>query len=594
MNGDKSMIPSFDNMFRPTVQALQELGGKASVEELNQKVLQLMEVPPGLESLPHTDKGSDHRTEVEYRLAWARTYLKQFGLLTNPARGVWQFTDAYDNEEEIVPSLIVRTVRQRRIENFKEDNKTLSPLEKAKTFERFVLSALESYADSIGKTVETGTISQDNGYDAVMPMGIRGMDQQTYIEIKLSPKVVRLPPQISKIPADEQLLIIIGESLSDQTKQDMATAMRTTCQCSVLVWDCNDLILETGCELDSAQYLDKPKQALVDDVLRNAPNPEKRAQTKATRIHQLKEQYYNENVTLFLGAGVSISAGLPLWSTLIHQMLTTMIYDKLNDTHRLSDEERAAISQLVENNQESTPLTQVRYISSGMEPDEFRRVVRKNLYGKVVNYEDDRLLNAIAALSKPTRNHKGFKSVVTYNFDDLLERKLTSKEIGHQSISREQDVPNPNVLNIYHVHGYLPQEDDATFDSNSALVFSEEDYHELYRDVYSWSNLTQLNAFRETTCLFIGCSLEDPNLRRLLDVYRRSCDEPRHYAILKRKTLRETADIQKRFPGRLDEYREIDNNIRDHYFESIGINVIWVDNFDEIPSVLNQIADARK
>lgn len=39
MNGDKSMIPSFDNMFRPTVQALQELGGKASVEELNQKVL---------------------------------------------------------------------------------------------------------------------------------------------------------------------------------------------------------------------------------------------------------------------------------------------------------------------------------------------------------------------------------------------------------------------------------------------------------------------------------------------------------------------------------------------------------------------------
>lgn len=144
------------------------------------------------------------------------------------------------------------------------------------------------------------------------------------------------------------------------------------------------------------------------------------------------------------------------------------------------------------------------------------------------------------------------------------------------------------------MHGYLPQEDDATFDSNSALVFSEEDYHELYRDVYSWSNLTQLNAFRETTCLFIGCSLEDPNLRRLLDVYRRSCDEPRHYAILKRKTLRETADIQKRFPGRLDEYREIDNNIRDHYFESIGINVIWVDNFDEIPSVLNQIADARK
>lgn len=37
MNGDKSMIPSFDNMFRPTMQALQELGGKASVEELRSR-----------------------------------------------------------------------------------------------------------------------------------------------------------------------------------------------------------------------------------------------------------------------------------------------------------------------------------------------------------------------------------------------------------------------------------------------------------------------------------------------------------------------------------------------------------------------------
>ncbi|HEX9517260.1 MAG TPA: winged helix-turn-helix domain-containing protein [Streptosporangiaceae bacterium] len=28
-------------------------------------------------------------TEIGYRLAWARTYLKGMGLLTNSARGVW-------------------------------------------------------------------------------------------------------------------------------------------------------------------------------------------------------------------------------------------------------------------------------------------------------------------------------------------------------------------------------------------------------------------------------------------------------------------------------------------------------------------------
>jgi restriction system protein len=33
-------------------------------------------------------------TEISYRLAWARTYLKGMGLLTNSARGVWTLTDA--------------------------------------------------------------------------------------------------------------------------------------------------------------------------------------------------------------------------------------------------------------------------------------------------------------------------------------------------------------------------------------------------------------------------------------------------------------------------------------------------------------------
>ena len=33
-------------------------------------------------------------TEIGYRLAWARTYLKGMGLLDNSARGVWTLTDA--------------------------------------------------------------------------------------------------------------------------------------------------------------------------------------------------------------------------------------------------------------------------------------------------------------------------------------------------------------------------------------------------------------------------------------------------------------------------------------------------------------------
>lgn len=57
MDIDKRMIPSFDNMLRPTVQALQELNGRASIEDLNQKALQIMNIPAGAEAIPHTDVG---------------------------------------------------------------------------------------------------------------------------------------------------------------------------------------------------------------------------------------------------------------------------------------------------------------------------------------------------------------------------------------------------------------------------------------------------------------------------------------------------------------------------------------------------------
>jgi restriction endonuclease Mrr len=37
--------------------------------------------------------GDGPSTEIQYRLAWARTYLKGMGLLTNSQRGVWSVTE---------------------------------------------------------------------------------------------------------------------------------------------------------------------------------------------------------------------------------------------------------------------------------------------------------------------------------------------------------------------------------------------------------------------------------------------------------------------------------------------------------------------
>lgn len=71
----------------------------------------------------------------------------------------------------------------------------------------------------------------------------------------------------------------------------------------------------------------------------------------------------------------------------------------------------------------------------------------------------------------------------------------------------------------------------------SNVVFSEEQYHNMYKDIYNWSNIKQIDILQENTCLFVGCSLSDPNTRRLLDIAYKE-GETRHYAIMKKEEIK--------------------------------------------------------
>ena len=64
-------IPTFDNMILPTVQALFALEGTASIQELDQKAMDIMGIPNVIREIKHGE--SETRGEVSYRLAWAKT-----------------------------------------------------------------------------------------------------------------------------------------------------------------------------------------------------------------------------------------------------------------------------------------------------------------------------------------------------------------------------------------------------------------------------------------------------------------------------------------------------------------------------------------
>ena len=103
-------VPTFDRMMNPLLSALKDLGGSGTIEEINSSTVEHLQLSDEqLEVLHNPDKSS--RTEVEYRLAWTRTYLKKYGLLENSTRGVWALTNKGRQTESVNPTKVKRFVR---------------------------------------------------------------------------------------------------------------------------------------------------------------------------------------------------------------------------------------------------------------------------------------------------------------------------------------------------------------------------------------------------------------------------------------------------------------------------------------------------
>ena len=104
----QTLIPSYDALIIPTVQSLELLGGSGTTDEIFAKVAELMELSSAVLDVPH---GDTSQSEVEYRLAWSRTYLKKYGVLERTARGVWAISSKAPNLRTLDPKEIVRSVR---------------------------------------------------------------------------------------------------------------------------------------------------------------------------------------------------------------------------------------------------------------------------------------------------------------------------------------------------------------------------------------------------------------------------------------------------------------------------------------------------
>ena len=89
---DAESLPDLPGMMLAVVEALRDLGGSATIRELDEKVIELEGVTETEQAF--TLKRDENRTRVNYYLAWARTHLKRGKALENSSRGIWALTES--------------------------------------------------------------------------------------------------------------------------------------------------------------------------------------------------------------------------------------------------------------------------------------------------------------------------------------------------------------------------------------------------------------------------------------------------------------------------------------------------------------------
>ncbi|MFH1672884.1 MAG: restriction endonuclease [Pseudomonadota bacterium] len=107
---NSTKMPTYHELMNPLLQALHQLGGSGSIEEIAQKVVELSDLPEEILNVPHNPEKSS-QTEIEYRLAWARTYLKKYGILDNSDRGIWIIVPEKREVTKVNPQEVVKAVR---------------------------------------------------------------------------------------------------------------------------------------------------------------------------------------------------------------------------------------------------------------------------------------------------------------------------------------------------------------------------------------------------------------------------------------------------------------------------------------------------
>ena len=138
-------------------------------------------------------------------------------------------------------------------------------------------------------------------------------------------------------------------------------------------------------------------------------------------ISSLQNEFRNGNLALFCGAGISYDAGVPTWNMLLKSLLKE-IYGNDSQISELDSK----LAHIFQYRMGVSPLILAQYLKIMLDK-KFIETVRDKLYENCT--DKSALINSIIELIRPRRNRKNLVSIINFNFDDLIEEKLSKEKL---------------------------------------------------------------------------------------------------------------------------------------------------------------------
>ena len=348
-------------------------------------------------------------------------------------------------------------------------------------------------------------------------------------------------------------------------------------------------------------------------------------------VDALRDAFQQRNLTLYLGAGVSVANGLPTWEKLVLAMYFSAIsHEKMGGWRPFPNYLFAIAEWHLARSDEPLEITARKIRQYYTDPGDFLHSLRETLYVGLSSFDQpdkvelivselrgaNATLDAVARLCEAGfAAGAGVKSVVTYNYDNLLETVLHQQPV--QPIWSAV-TPAEDVVPVYHVHGYVPPEAQEGSQPHQ-IIFTEDQYHLAAQDAYAWSNLVQLHTMSSSVGLMVGLSLADRNMRRLLDALTRTALPLRIYALLQEEKWEAPttaaldgihekaqqymekfersgvkrpgvkADWRGEIEAILHEVERVGRKQKTQVLEQIGVTPLWYKAHEEIPAILAEI-----